>query len=62
MIKVPAIIYYLLVIAVRLRALFYCIVHFNNQKKLIISRLKKQMYLNKIKQLFENMINKRIIN
>ena len=41
MIKVPAIIYYLLVIAVRLRALFYCIVHFNNQKKLIISRLKK---------------------
>lgn len=42
MIKVPAIIYYLLVITVRLRALLYCIVHFNNQKKLVISEQDKE--------------------
>lgn len=42
MIEVPAIVYYLLVFVVRLRALAYCIAHFNNQKNLIISEQNKQ--------------------
>ena len=60
MIEVPAIIYYLLVITVRLRALLYCIAHFNNQKKMIYSeqnkKKAKQLRLNKPWRDFEKQI------
>ena len=60
MIEVPAILYYFLIFVVWLCALVYCIIHFNNQKKLIHSEQNKQkakqLRLNKPWRDFEKQI------
>ncbi len=60
MVEIPAILYYWLILALRLRALVCCISHFDNKKKLVISEQDeekaKALRLNKPWRDFERQI------